>query len=463
MSLKTLVSYALGPIGASLLGLITLPILTRLIVPDVYAQIALAQITIQLLLFYALSGFDQAFMREYYEQENKQKLFCHTYFMSLVLFSSIIAIFYVFRDHISAFLFGDYRPEVLAIIVITLLFTITLRYLQLIMRLENKAMSYSLALFLQALFNLLFIIIFVEILKVSSLIGVLLANGISVLIVTLGCWFKARQNIAIFSTTHFDKVLFGQLFKYAFPLLFSTLLMWVLYSADQYMLRWLSNYNELGIYAAAYKLCAALTILQVIISTYWVPLSLKWHQAAVPTSQFNLAGKAATTLMIIVFLLSVALRDIVSLLLGEQFALAVDIFPFLMLYPIFYALSEISGVGINLSRKTSYMIYITLLSAIFNITINLWLIPKLGAKGAAIATGATFILYFYSRTILANRVWKKVAWAHYNIMVCLIVFILLFIDSAWIEWFCGVLASTLFIFLAVLYKIGKLEKIYMSN
>ena len=101
------------------------------------------------------------------------------------------------------------------------------------------------------------------------------------------------------------------------------------------------------------------------------------------------------------------LKEIVAIILGNQFRNAIDIFPFLLLYPVLYTLSETTGVGIGFKRKTSYSIVITSIAGITNIAFNWLLIPMFNGAGAAMATGISYIAFFWGRTLISRKLWYK--------------------------------------------------------
>ncbi|HOJ89446.1 MAG TPA: polysaccharide biosynthesis C-terminal domain-containing protein [Pseudothermotoga sp.] len=76
---------------------------------------------------------------------------------------------------------------------------------------------------------------------------------------------------------------------------------------------------------------------------------------------------------------------------------------FLILYPIMYTISETTALGINFSKKTYWHIVITGVSAFVNLVGNTMLVPLLGARGAAISTGLSYIIFFTLRTVIAQR------------------------------------------------------------
>ncbi|MBA6296947.1 lipopolysaccharide biosynthesis protein [Colwellia sp. MB02u-9] len=428
MSLKKLLGFSLGPIVAALIGLISVPIITRLVLPEVFAQISLAHITVQLLLFGCLAGLDQAYIREFYETKSKVKLLTHTLGVNVLISVLLLILLYVFRDEVAYFLFDKSDALSVGLIGCILFQTMLLRYLKSGLRMKGMALSFSLVTILQSALNLIFILLLINFEILGNLHAILSANLISISSVTILAFLKLKLNFNN-EPVKFDMLLFKSLLAFSLPLLVSSLFMWVLYSADQYMLRILSDFTELGLYSAAYKLCAALTLLQGIIAVYWIPLSLKWAKNNESIVSYERAGFIVSNVLLIIFLVVIVLKDWLILLLGENYSNALQIFPYLLMFPIYYALAEVASVGFSISRKNKFLVPITASCALVNIVLNYFAIPFWGAKGAAVVTAITFMLYFYLRLYFSNKVWKKVSYKSYNYLSIISVFTLIFSES----------------------------------
>jgi O-antigen/teichoic acid export membrane protein len=72
---------------------------------------------------------------------------------------------------------------------------------------------------------------------------------------------------------------------------------------------------------------------------------------------------------------------------------------------LLYALSEITSVGIGISRRTGLTVWSTLSGLIVNIIISYLLIPSKGAAGAVIANAISYMVFFVIRTEMSSRVW----------------------------------------------------------
>lgn len=460
MAIKKLLGFSLGPTIVSMVSLISVPILTRIVTPETYAQVSLAQITIQLFLFAVFSGFDQGYVREFYEEQSNKKLLLHTLGVNLGIYVLFFIGLWYFSGAISNFLFGYVDYILIAILAFIALQSLLLRYIQLALRMKGSAISFSLVLIIQSVANVILILTFISLEFGTNLQAILSANAISISIVIVFGIFRLKVHRADTRNEKisFDKRLLLKLASYSLPLLVSSLFMWVLYSADQYMIRIMSDYKQLGLYVASYKLIAALVLLQTIISTYWVPVSLTWAKENKANYEYERVGFIVSGILLIVFILAILLKGLLVYILGSEFRAAEGIFPYLLLFPIYYTLAEVGSSGITIARKTKLLVPITFICACLNVALNFYLIPMLGAKGAAISTAFTFILYFYLRAYISNIYWKRLTLKNYNYLTLICLITLIFHESDYIIHLC-----VFFLFVAMSYLYIKEEALIKTQ
>jgi O-antigen/teichoic acid export membrane protein len=77
--------------------------------------------------------------------------------------------------------------------------------------------------------------------------------------------------------------------------------------------------------------------------------------------------------------------------------------PFLLLMPLMNMLSEITGSGIRFKKRTHLYLVTAMIGVAANFAGNYYLIPILGARGAAISTGTAYTIYFMAQTLIASR------------------------------------------------------------
>jgi O-antigen/teichoic acid export membrane protein len=96
-------------------------------------------------------------------------------------------------------------------------------------------------------------------------------------------------------------------------------------------------------------------------------------------------------------------KDVIALLFAADYRDAARVMPFLLLVPMLYTLSDVTSAGINLVRLPRWHMIIATLTALGNTGLNLLLVPRLGALGAAVSTGCSYLLFFALRTHASQR------------------------------------------------------------
>lgn len=173
------------------------------------------------------------------------------------------------------------------------------------------------------------------------------------------------------------------------------------------MLNAMTDYNQVGLYSGAQNIVNLLTQVQTVFTTFWMPVAFEHYAKKADDKEFFVKiNKIVSYGMLLIAILLLCTKDIVVLFLGKKYRDAVYVFPFLAFMPIMYTVSESTVMGINFMKKSSYHVWISLISAVTNVIGNYFLIKSFGAKGAAISTGLSYIVFFIARTVLANKVYK---------------------------------------------------------
>jgi len=228
---------------------------------------------------------------------------------------------------------------------------------------------------------------------------------------------------------------------------------------DKLALRSFSTFEEIGFYTAANKIVAVLLLIQTGFSTFWTPVAYETHEKSPDdTSLYSRVSKLLAAVMFMVSLLLIGFKDIIVLILDSAYLPAANIMPFLIFYPIMYTVSETTVIGINFAKKTHWHLWISLMAASVNFIGNSLLVPIYGAKGAALATGVSYVVFFYSRTLISRKLYR----VDYSLMrYTMATFILIFV--AFINTFNDIAlleAGTVLIGLVLIWLIYRSELKY---
>lgn len=418
--LKKLGGFSLGPLLSALLGLILVPVITRFISPEEYGKAGMFTLAQGLCAMILYLGLDQAYAREFMKKDvSGNQLLSNVMLLPLLLSAVLAAGLVVFRRQVSLLLFST-ADEGVAICLMALMFPfMVIQHFGLMkVRLEEKGLQYSLFSVMLKVWNLLLAVSLLVIFE-KSFRSVVYAAAFAEIINGVLLYLVAFRGVA-FSPKMVCRAQLSSLLRYALPLVPATLLSWMLTSMDKVMLRTLCSYTDLGLYTAAFKIVSVLGIVQTCFTTMWVPIAFRWYEEKKADGYFVAVMKGIAGLMSLMCFGVLLFKDVLVLILGSEFGEAVQIFPFLMLYPILYTMSETTAMGIAFTRRTEFNIVVSLLSGGANLLLNLLLIPRWGGVGAAVATGVSYIVFFCARTVISRRLWIRFPVGQFAVYLVLI-------------------------------------------
>lgn len=405
---RKFIEFALGSGITLILGFISSPIITRLIMPDNYGKFSMFNTVTNLILVIVMVGLDQAYVRFFFEEEEecRKKLLKETIRIPMIVnlvFSLILILFY---KPFSSFIVGQYSFSIIIMLIIQNTLGIIGRFALLVVRMQQKGKTYSL---LQVVAKITYI---------CSALGLFLVLGnnyntliLSLILSNLICciwaiiserkeWLHSTKEINL-KTTKKELVVFGA------PLVFSMAITWIFQSMDKFFIKIFNGYVELGLYSAAFTIIALLNAVQGTFTTFWVPVANEKYVDNPEGSKkfFTKVNLIVSFGMLIIAIGIITFKDLLILLLGPKYRQASTIFPFLVFMPIMYTISETTVLGISFKKQTKNHIYIAVISALVNLIGNIILVPNLGSKGAAISTGLSYIVFFTARTLISKKLY----------------------------------------------------------
>lgn len=161
--LKRLLLFSIGPIGASVLSFITIPIITSSISPNDFGIGNIFLLYLGLFISVCYLGIDQAFTREFYEEQNKENLFKNAIFLPLVFSSFITILILIFPKLTAEFIFGDDRYSNISLwLGYCIILSVVERFALLYLRMQEKAILFSLINILSKFLVLLFTFVYIK-------------------------------------------------------------------------------------------------------------------------------------------------------------------------------------------------------------------------------------------------------------------------------------------------------------
>lgn len=380
MDTKEILGYAAGSIGSAVLAVIILPLLSWYFPADDIGRIVLMQTAAGLTVSVLCLGLDQAYVREYYAAADKDTLF-KTLFLPPLLSAAAIAALLLSRPSLpSEILFSlDDAAAGIGLVLFELSF-LPIRFLLLVLRMEGRALAFSSAQLVPKLAILLLLPLTVGLLHFPANTAVLTAvYALANLAAAAFLLFQNRCRLKAVRHAPFSPAVLHRGLRYGIPIALSSIAYWGLASADRLFLKKYAGLEQLGVYSMGISFGGAALLFQSIFSTVWTPYIFRAIEENAPPARLSATAESAAVRFIVVSC---------------------------MLPPLFCTLAEISGIGLNVVRKTRPIALATLGALAANLLLLGLAVPSGGARGAAVACAASFWLFFAFKTESSCRLWQ---------------------------------------------------------
>lgn len=469
MNKSKLLGYALGPIGSGLLGLISLPMITWFYSVEDVGRISMLQVFTNFSILFFCLGLDQAYVREYHESNNKPLLLKTMVFPSLVLCLVFLILLFIYKPYLISYWLYEVESIYLSLITI-ICFVVALlsRFLSLILRMQERALAFSMSQLLPKILLLIFILTTVWLGYSRNAYNLLTANTLSLCLAFLIYAWNTRKDWFPSLTAKIDRQQFKSYLSFGMPLLVGGLASWGLNTADRLFLRGMASYSELGIYSVAMSLAGVATIIAGIFNTIWAPMVFKWvSDGNVDYQKIDKISEYVLAAIYFAVVGSGLFAWLIPYFLPQEYKVVQVLITACLIGPLFYTLSETTAVGIAITRKTKFSMYASICGMIIGILGNYLLIPFLGASGAAISLAVSFWVFYVLKTEFSKMLWRRISvkrsyWVSFGLLLMAIINIFIPLDSIlrYVLWF-GVFLIGIYIFRNLdLSFLRKFRKVY---
>ena len=205
---------------------------------------------------------------------------------------------------------------------------------------------------------------------------------------------------------HFNKAIAKQLLKDSWPLIFTGLVIIIYMRIDQIMIKEMLGEREVGLFSAAVRLSEVWYFIPVIISSSLFPSIVNAKKISEELYLGRLQRLYAVMIwvaIIIALLLTFVSNWVVTLLYGEAYREAGQVLAIHIWAGVFVFIGVASSKWFLSEGLQRYLTINTVAGAILNIVLNLFLIPRYGIYGSAIATVISQALASYLMNIVFRR------------------------------------------------------------
>ena len=405
-------SFAFGPMIAGLLGLVTIPILTWYFPQDDIGRLTLLQIAINLSVMIFSLSLHESYVREYNEVDNKSDLLKISIIPGFLFLVFSIIIFLITQllfpeISVSMSIFDLSSSFITLMLILSIIFSFFINILNHVIRMENKGIAFSI---MQITPKLSFIVIVMLLLlsNVNQDFKILAASlCISLFISFIIVMFLTKENWSKTLGRKIDKQLMRKALSFSLPLVVGGIAYWGLFAIDRIFLKIYSGLASVAIYAIATTLASSITLLSGIFATLWHPIIYKWVKEGVKPEKIQEVINFVSLAVFSIWSIMGAIAWLTPYFFPSEYYEVEYLVVACASGPLLYLLSEVTVFGIGLSRKSIYSLYASIIALVTCITLNMYLIPIFGTKGAAISTVFTFTILFILKTEFSNNLYNN--------------------------------------------------------
>ncbi|WP_209262420.1 flippase [Thiorhodococcus minor] len=184
-----------------------------------------------------------------------------------------------------------------------------------------------------------------------------------------------------------------KLLRNSWPLAFSGVAVMIYMKIDQVMLGAMLNDDAVGIYSAAVRISELWYFIPLAIASSVFPAILDAKRRS--DEEYHLRLQQLFDMMVwlaasVALLMTLAATPIVIFLFGPEYSSAGGILALHIWAAVFVFLGVASGKWFLAENRQVLSLQRTALGALTNVLLNLWLIPRAGATGAALATVCSY-------------------------------------------------------------------------
>jgi O-antigen/teichoic acid export membrane protein len=418
-------SFSYGSWASLGIGLLSTIVLTRLLDPVQFGKAAMFELLINVLMIFAILGTDQAFIRFFYEEEKEKRAYlfwsCMKIPIKMILAIGVIVFFW--GESIQRFFFEEASFMISGWIIAGFTLKVLHRYGTVILRMKQEGHRFSMIQILERLFLILFAITFYSVF--GNRFQVLIYSTVASVALMVFFLILYNPEFVFIKKPTTAKHSGKEIMSYSVPLMMTILMTWVFQSIDRMSIKFWGSFEELGVYVAAFKIIALINVLQISFTTFWTPVAFE-HFQNWPTDKafYQNMFYVVSWGMFLVCVGTILFKDVILLILGQQYVGASSIVPLLVFIPLMYTMSEITSVGIQFFKKPKVHLLISAMTCLINGVGNYLLVPSYGAQGAAFSTAVSYLAFFVLRTMASQR-WYKVnfgLWKTYTLVALLFIY-----------------------------------------
>jgi O-antigen/teichoic acid export membrane protein len=380
---KNLAIYGLGDVANNIVSFLLLPLYVHFLTPADYGVISLLAVVEIVAKIIFRWGVDAAFMRLYYDCESdtdRQRLASTIFWFLLIVNGAVLVAVLAAAPVISRTLLGEDGYTLIFVLQLLNTFVIGFQFLPFhVLRMTGRSKTFGMLTTTRTTSSILVRFALIVGLHMGVK-GYVLTDVIITAIYTviLARWFAPLLR------PMFSKPLLKEALHFGLPRLPHGIAQQLMYVGDRYVLRTFAGLAEVGLYGVGGSFSQAMKLFLSAFEYAWAPFYFETAKEKDAPHTFRIVTTYGLGVLVLLEAgLAAIAQDIVRLMTRPEFYGAAVVIPWLGLGTVFQGVYLLTSIGLNITKQTKFYPVATITAAAVSMMMNLLLVPKLGALGAA--------------------------------------------------------------------------------
>lgn len=350
-------------------------------------------------------GASSALGRYYYEEKdtgNEKEIVSAALWISVFGGLLLFILALIFAYPISTYYFhneGMQLPIIICVVANALTYPTTT--LTLLLRYKKKSLFYLVFTLISLLLN--FSITITLLSKIGAgIISPFVGQTVTQIILFIALFWHERHSI----TLKYSKRHYSIIFLFGMQIILNSFLAYIYECSDKMIMKEMLTIEDVGAYSLSNRIGSVFKILIYMpFVLIWIPLRMEFKESADNKTFISKINSYYTIFgSIFIVICMVWGYDILKVLFPqEEYAISLMLYPICLLANLFFGFQSIYDFGIYINNKLYYQSIICVMMLIFNVVMNILLLPKFGMTASACIFLATYILTAALLLLVSNR------------------------------------------------------------
>jgi O-antigen/teichoic acid export membrane protein len=410
-------------------GVISAPILTRLLSVEDYGSREIISVTISMLLMFIGMNMNLGFSRFYFMSEDrsyKKDVFTSSLLISTALITLIVLLFLILKHFmVYSLQYEEIQlyDKYVNVALIAVPFNVMINKVNALLRLSKRSLAYSLISVSQVVMSLCLIILLLSYYN-TGLIGAFWATTVTTIVISVISILLVRKEIAF----RIDVKLISKIVRYSMPSFPAVLINWGVKQSNKFIIVYYLGLSAFGIYSIGHKIAiiilSIIAALRLALDPYVFSLFEKKNSVNKIESVYN------TYLFIMIgvtLVLSISADNILYIMAPAEYSGAVILIPILSFGYALYLIVHFMTFRIYASpNKNIYITYISIIVFFVVIGGNLLLIPLIGILGTAVSQYLGYLVSIILQHSIRSKL-KTIDFKIFNHVLQILLFTAVFV------------------------------------